>query len=67
MPKVVVYVRAEDARVIENRDGYPIDEWVRRAVRDEISKFHDRRARALGVQTMPEKWARRQQDLEEGA
>lgn len=62
-----MYVRAEDARVIERRDGVPISEWVRRVVRDEIADFHVLRARALGAQNMPESWARRQADLEEGA
>lgn len=31
-PKVVVYVRAEDARTIEAIEGKPIEEFVRRAI-----------------------------------
>ena len=67
MPKVVVYVRAEDARVIESVEGYEIDEWVRMLVRDQIARFHEKRALRLGAQQMPDAWAKRQGELEEGA
>jgi hypothetical protein len=40
MPKVVVYVRAEDARVIEATEGRAIELWVRSVVRDEIAHWH---------------------------
>jgi hypothetical protein len=32
MPKVVVYVRAEDARTIEAATGQEIGEWTRQAI-----------------------------------
>lgn len=48
MPKVVVYVRAEDARAIEATEGREIQQWVRAVVRDEIKTWHDRRAYKVG-------------------
>lgn len=65
MPKIVVYVRAEDARVIEATEGRDIAPWVRAMVRDGINKWHENRAMKLGAQRMPEQWKRRFE--EEGA
>lgn len=36
MPKVVVYVRAEDARAIEAQSGQTIGEWTRDKVANAI-------------------------------
>lgn len=57
-PKVVVYVRAEDARVISSTTEEDIGTWVRQVVADEISSFHERRARSLGA--MPAPWMRQE-------
>ena len=68
MPKVVVYVRADDARVIEATEGREIQNWVRTLVREEISRWHDKRARKIVSQRMPEAWARRLEETDqEGA
>lgn len=67
MPKVVVYVRAEDARVIEATEGREIDKWVRTIVKEQISKWHGTRARQLGAQPLPRQWMRQQEKLDEGA
>jgi len=67
VPKIVVYVRAEDARVIEATEGREIQQWVRTIVREEISKWHTDRVVALGAQPMPESWLRHKEELEEGA
>jgi hypothetical protein len=48
MPKVVVYVRAEDARVIEATEGRAIEQWVRSLVRDEVAKWHKRKSGVTG-------------------
>jgi hypothetical protein len=40
VPKVVVYVRAEDARAIAAITGRDIAEWVREQVADAIVKWH---------------------------
>ena len=66
-PKVVIYVRADDARVIEATEGREIGPWVRTIVREEIARWHETRASALGAQRMPEPWLRRKEELEEGA
>ena len=66
MPKVVIYVRAEDARVIEATEGRAIELWVRTLVRDEIARWHTRRAHPGQVVSMPEQWQRRQVELEGG-
>ena len=47
MPKVIVYVRAEDARTIEAIDGKLIDEWVREAVKAAIENRKEQHASAL--------------------
>jgi predicted RNase H-like nuclease (RuvC/YqgF family) len=65
MPKVVVYVRAEDARVIESVEGHDIELWVRSVVRDEISHWHARRSGHTLNQQMPEPWRNRQEQLKE--
>lgn len=61
MPKIVVYVRADDARVIEATEGREIGPWVRALVRDEISEWYSKRAEALGARPMPEPWVRHQE------
>lgn len=47
MPKVIVYVRAEDARTIEAIDAKAIEEWVRDAVKVAIEERKERHAAAL--------------------
>lgn len=39
MPKVVVYVRAEDARVIEAHSPKSLPEWVRDAVATAVANW----------------------------
>lgn len=46
-PKVVVYVRAEDARTLEAIDRKPIEEWVREALKIAIEERKERHAAAL--------------------
>lgn len=41
MPKVVVYVRAEDARTISASTGKSIEEWTRRALAEAIESFKE--------------------------
>ncbi len=65
-PKVIVYIRADDARVIEATEGREIANWVRTVVRDEIERWHEGRATALGAQRLPKQWMRMEPD-EEGA
>lgn len=60
MPKVVVYVRAEDARAIEATEGRDIELWVRAIVRDEINTWHDKRAKSFGARYNPELWPHRE-------
>lgn len=67
MPKVVVYIRADDARMIEATEGREIDAWVRTIVRDQISHWHARRMGAVANQRMPEAWQARERELKEGA
>lgn len=67
MPKVVVYVRADDARVIEATEGREIQQWVRTIVREEIERWHEGRASALGKQRMPAQWLRPTPPGQEGA
>ena len=66
MPKVVVYVRADDARVIEATEGREIANWVRTIVREEIEHWHDKRLGAIASQRMPRQWLRTEPP-EEGA
>lgn len=47
MPKVIVYVRAEDARTIEAIDRKAIDEWVREAVKAAIENRKEQHAATL--------------------
>lgn len=56
MPKVVVYVRAEDARVIAATEGREIEAWVRTVVRDEIAKWHSKGKRVGEVIQIPTTW-----------
>lgn len=65
MPKVVVYIRADDARMISATEGRDIDKWVRTVVREQVAHWHARRL--PGVDRLPEPWARRQDELKEGA
>lgn len=44
MPKVVVYVRADDTRTIEAVEGKEIEEWVREVVAYTIKKWHEQHA-----------------------
>lgn len=67
MPKIVVYVRADDARLIEKMEECEIELWVRALVRDGISDWHTKRIEALGIKPMPEAWQRHQADTERGA
>ena len=57
-PKVVVYVREDDARVIQATEGREIQQWVRTVVREEIARWHDKRAGAISAQRMPRQWLR---------
>ena len=64
MPKVVVYVRADDARIIEAGENRDIDEWVRMVVREQIIRWHSRRfLKGAQVIEMP----RRQDDPEQAS
>lgn len=67
MPKVVVYVRADDARMIEATEHKTIDTWVRATVKDQISHWHARQMSPMADQRMPESWQNRQTELQEGA
>lgn len=67
MPKVVVYVRADDARMIEATEGRTIETWVRSTVKDQISHWHARRMSSMASQRMPEPWQNRQVELQEGS
>lgn len=58
VPKIVVYVRADDARVIQATEGREIGQWVRTLVREEIEHWHSRRRSALDAQRMPRQWRR---------
>lgn len=44
MPRVVVYVRAEDARTIEATTGKPIAEWTRETLATAISLWKQAQA-----------------------
>ncbi|GIV03702.1 MAG: hypothetical protein KatS3mg015_2532 [Fimbriimonadales bacterium] len=39
MPKVIVYIRANDARSIEALEHIPIAEWVRKQVAEAVSAW----------------------------
>jgi hypothetical protein len=41
MPKVVVYVRAEDARAIETATLKPVEEWVRAQIALDIDRWKE--------------------------
>ena len=43
MPKVVVYVRIDDAHIIEADEQCEIGDWVRTVVREQIMRLHARR------------------------
>lgn len=47
MPKVVVYIRAEDARSIELLAGREVAEWVREQVAKALAEWKAERARAF--------------------
>lgn len=49
MPKVVVYVRAEDTRTIEAVEKKEIEEWVREVVAYTIKKWHEKQAAEKAV------------------
>jgi hypothetical protein len=44
VPKVVVYVKAEDARTIEAVEQKEVDKWVRELVQYGIAKWHEQHA-----------------------
>jgi len=64
-PKVAVYVRAADARIIETIEGHDIQLFVRSVVRDAITAWHDERAKAVGARPMPVAWANHAERLGE--
>lgn len=41
MPKVIVYVRADDARAIATATGKTIEEWTRRTLAEAIESFKE--------------------------
>ena len=63
-PKVAVYVRAGDARIIEAIEGHDIQLFVRSVVRDAITAWHDERAKAVGARPMPVAWANHAENLQ---
>lgn len=44
MPKVVVYVKAEDARSIEAIEQKEIDDWVRELVKYAVQQWREQHA-----------------------
>lgn len=66
MPKVVVYIKVDDARAIEATEGRTIEAWVRTTLREQISHWHARKSGAMSRQRMPEAWVARQEQLKEG-
>ena len=65
MPKVVVYVKVDDARVIEATEGRTIEAWVRTTLREQIAHWHARQTGSIARQRMPEAWLQRQKALED--
>lgn len=41
MPKIVVYVRADDARAIAQATGKAVEEWTRRTLAEAIETFKE--------------------------
>jgi hypothetical protein len=54
MPKIVVYVRAEDSRTIEAVTGKPIEEWTRAQLADAIARFKEAEIERFGPQLPPD-------------
>ena len=44
MPKIVVYVRADDARSIEAIEQKPVADWVRELVQYGVDKWREQQA-----------------------